>query len=116
MAWVPTAPEILPTRMVSTAATRRSRCRFISSHQSASFNPMVIGSACTPWVLPIIRVSLCSSAWTGEGGNRLVHFIQQEATSLDQLQVKAGIQHVAGGKAKVEPAALGSHGAGDWRR
>jgi len=37
-----------------------SRC--VSAYQSASFRPNVIGSACTPWVRPIIGVRRCSSA------------------------------------------------------
>ncbi len=59
---VPTAPEILPTATVSRARSTRSRSRCSSAYQSASFSPNVIGSACTPWVRPIIGVRRCSSA------------------------------------------------------
>ena len=58
VAWVPTAPDILPTRTDSRAAVIRSRCRRSSSHHRANFSPKVIGSACTPWVRPTISVSL----------------------------------------------------------
>ena len=42
---VPTAPEILPTRRSSAAASSRFRLRPASSYQIASFSPNVIGSA-----------------------------------------------------------------------
>ena len=59
---VPTAPEIFPTRRSSAAALRRLRLRPASSYQMASFNPKVMGSACTPWVRPICTVWRNSSA------------------------------------------------------
>ena len=59
---MPTAPEILPTRMVSRARRTRSMSRSHSAYHSASFRPKVITSACTPCVRPIIGVCLCSSA------------------------------------------------------
>ena len=59
---MPTAPEILPTLTMSRARSTRSRSRCSSAYQSASLTPSVIGSACTPWVRPIIGVRRCSSA------------------------------------------------------
>ena len=63
VAWVPTAPDSIPTRTPASAAVSRSRCRRSSSHHKASFSPSVIGSAWTPWVRPIISVSRCCRAW-----------------------------------------------------
>ena len=57
-AYVPTAPEILPTAMVSRARSSRSSARPNSSYISAIFSPNVIGSAWTPWVRPIIGANL----------------------------------------------------------
>ncbi len=57
---VPTAPEILPTRRSSAAASRRTMSRRISSYHRASFRPKVIGSAWMPWVRPICGVCLNS--------------------------------------------------------
>ena len=59
---MPTAPEILPTRMTSRARRMRSMLRSVSAYHIASFNPSVIGSACTPCVRPIIGVRRCSMA------------------------------------------------------
>ena len=59
---VPTAPEVFPTAIVSIARNIRSRSRPNSAQNTASFNPNVVGSACTPWVRPIIVVCLCSRA------------------------------------------------------
>ena len=58
LAWVPTAPEILPTAISSRARSRRCTLRRISSTHSRSLKPKVIGSACTPWLRPICGVSL----------------------------------------------------------
>ena len=57
-ACVPTAPLILPTRIRSRVSVSRSFARPNSSYMSASFKPNVIGSACTPWLRPIIGVIL----------------------------------------------------------
>ena len=63
VAFVPTGPEILPTDICSIASSNLFLLRFISSNQRAIFKPKVIGSAWIPWVLPIIKVSLCSIAF-----------------------------------------------------
>ena len=36
--------------------------RWASNAKPASFNPNVVGSACTPWVRPTVSVSRCSRA------------------------------------------------------
>ena len=59
---MPTAPEIFPTLTTSRARSTRVRARPSSACHRASFSPKVIGSACTPWVRPIIGVSRCSRA------------------------------------------------------
>ena len=58
----PTAPESLPTRICSAAASNRSWLRCISAYQFSNFSPNVVGSACWPWVRPTVGVSLNSSA------------------------------------------------------
>jgi hypothetical protein len=60
--YVPTAPESLPTRIVSSARWTRPRSRSSAKAQPASLSPNVVGSAWTPWVRPIISVPRCSSA------------------------------------------------------
>ena len=55
---VPTAPETMPQRTSSAACSSRARFRRISSCHRASLRPKVMGSACTPWVRPIMGVSL----------------------------------------------------------
>ncbi|MBA7480815.1 hypothetical protein ES707_16277 [subsurface metagenome] len=62
LAMVPTAPLIFPTRRRPRAASSLSRCRATSLAQMANFIPYVMGTACCPWVLPMVRVSLWSSA------------------------------------------------------
>ena len=52
VAWVPTAPEILPTAICALASARRARLRRVSSTQPASFSPKLVGSAWTPWLRP----------------------------------------------------------------
>ena len=59
---MPTAPEIFPTLTTSRARSSRVRARRSSACHKASFNPKVIGSACTPWVRPTMGVSRCSRA------------------------------------------------------
>ena len=61
-AYVPTAPESLPTRIPSSARASRCRLRSSSNAQPASFSPNVVGSACTPCVRPIWSVPRCCSA------------------------------------------------------
>ena len=61
-AYVPTAPESLPTRIPSSARATRSRPRASSKAQPTSLSPNVVGSAWTPCVRPICSVSRCSSA------------------------------------------------------
>ena len=56
------APESFPTRIPSRARATRTRARSSSNAQPASLRPNVVGSAWTPWVRPIWRVSRCSWA------------------------------------------------------
>ena len=64
LAWVPTAPEILPTAIVVARALAGGRWwRRISATQTASLRPKVVGSAWMPWVRPIITVRLWRTAW-----------------------------------------------------
>ncbi len=52
----------MATLTLSRAWRTRSMSRSSSASHTASFSPKVIGSACTPWVRPIIGVHLCSRA------------------------------------------------------
>ena len=77
---VPTAPDSLPTLTTALARRTRSMARPISAYQSASFRPNVIGSACTPCVLPIIGVCRCSMArsrTTSESASRSFRMTSQ---------------------------------------
>src|SRR5439155_1628340 len=58
----PTAPESFPTATVARARRRRSRFRCAYVNHTAAFSPKLVGSACTPWVRPTVRVSLWRSA------------------------------------------------------
>ena len=60
--YVPTGPEILPVPISSTAVARRVRPRSISNAQPANLRPIVVGSAWTEWVRPIIVVSASARA------------------------------------------------------
>ena len=71
MAWVPTAPETMPTLKPSIASVSRSFWRIISSHQRANLRPIVIGSACTPWVRPMASVSLYWTAFSAKAAMAL---------------------------------------------
>ncbi len=62
LANVPTAPEIAQVAMSALAWTSRSRQRANSACASASLTPNVVGSAWTPWLRPMVTVSLCSKA------------------------------------------------------
>src|SRR5215217_2517960 len=62
LAWVPTAPDILPVATSSWAAWSRLRWRPISSYHMRSLRPNVVGSAWIPCERPIMIVCLCSSA------------------------------------------------------
>ena len=62
VAWVPTAPEILPTAMLHFASASRTRLRRTSSTQDSSFRPNVVGSAWMPCVRPTQIVWRCSFA------------------------------------------------------
>ena len=61
---VPTAPLIFPASTPFAARSKRSTLRFISAYHKANFKPKVVGSACTPWVRPIITVCLYSLAFS----------------------------------------------------
>ena len=62
LAYVPTAPDSLPTATASRAERRRVRSRSACRHHRATFVPNVVGSAWTPWVRPIMAVSRWRSA------------------------------------------------------
>ncbi len=62
LAWLPTAPEILPTAIRSPARCSRSASRSSSANQPAALKPKVIGSAWTPWLRPTMGVDRCCSA------------------------------------------------------
>lgn len=61
-AYVPTAPEILPTAIVFFARFIRSIFRSVSASQLHSLRPNVVASAWIPWVRPIHGVYLNSTA------------------------------------------------------
>ena len=61
-AYVPTAPESLPTATCSKAPVSRWRLRSASKAKLASRSPKVVGSAWTPWVRPTQSVSANSFA------------------------------------------------------
>ena len=60
--YVPTAPDSLPTAIVSRARCKRSRSRRTCIAQSASLAPNVVGSAWIPCVRPTVAVSANSIA------------------------------------------------------
>ena len=105
---VPTAPEILPTATASRARSTRSRSRWSSAYQSASFRPSVIGSACTPCVRPIIGVRRCSSARsrTASISPAMSLTIRSQASRI-WMRLR-GVDDVGGGEPEVEPARGGS--------
>ena len=110
VAWVPTGPDSLPKATPSRALSRRSEWRRISSNQTASLSPKVIGSACTPWVRPIISVSLCSIARAAEGVDQVVYLLRQKVGGVDELQAGRRVPHVARREAEMQPARLGAQG------
>ena len=59
---VPTAPESLPTAIDVRAWRARSTSRWTCKANSANFAPKVVGSACIPWVRPVIGMSIESTA------------------------------------------------------
>ena len=101
---LPTAPEILPTAITARARRRRSRLRPASAYHTATLRPKVMGSACTPWVRPIITVSL----WrTGEGAQHAAQALlsgDEQVGGVAQLQRGRGVPHVGGGQAHVDEA------------
>ena len=62
LAYVPTAPDIFPTAISPRARSSRVLPRASSAYQWATLSPNVIGSACTPWLRPIMGVWRSASA------------------------------------------------------
>ena len=86
---MPTAPEILPTATTSRARRTRSRSRCSSAYHSASLRPNVIGSACTPWVRPIIGVRRCSSARSATAAISAGEVLDDQVAGLAHLDAPA---------------------------
>ena len=61
---VPTAPRNFPVMHLGRISLNLTRWRLISSIQTATFSPNVIGTAAWPWVLPSITVLFSLSAIT----------------------------------------------------
>ncbi len=59
---VPTAPDILPTRIRGVTSRSRCLCRSASDAKTAILRPKVIGTAAWPWVRPSMTVRLCFAA------------------------------------------------------
>ncbi len=73
----------MPWEARSLAAVSLSRFRLISSWNWAIFRPNVVGSACMPWVLPIIGVNLWACAFSfSTAMNAVISSIRRAAASL----------------------------------
>ena len=84
--YVPTAPLSLHTITARRAARSRSRSRSICSAHRATLAPNVVGSACTPWVRPIIdgvavACAPCRPAWSAAASRRRSAGRQHRAAS-----------------------------------
>ena len=87
-------------------ALKRSMLRFISLYQVANLRPKVVGSACTPWVRPIMIVNLCSFAFSAM---MLVKFSRSSTDDVVGLFVEVTIgriHHVSRSQTIVNPLAL----------
>ena len=113
LAWVPTAPAILPTAICSRASPSRWRLRRVSATQPASLNPKVVGSAWMPWVRPIITVSLWARAWRVRTCSSLVQVLLDQVHGVEELEGLGGVHHVVGGEAEVHEARLLAQALGD---
>ncbi len=90
-AYVPTAPESLPTRIPSSARATRSRLRASSNAQPTSLRPNVVGSACTPCVRPICSVSRCSSARAPTTAERTFESCDDQRARFADLERECGV-------------------------
>ena len=75
------------------AAAAPDRARTSKAH-SPSTMPKVMGSACTPWVRPIMTVSRCSSARRCRMRPSLLVSSSSSAPGRPQLQRQPGVEHV----------------------
>ena len=101
-------PRACPPRSSRGRAPARSRSRASSAYQSASFRPKVMGSACTPWVRPIIGVCLVLGARASCTASRsAVQVREDQVAGVAHQHRERGVDHVRGGEAVVEPAPLG---------
>ena len=103
-AYVPTAPDSLPTRISSSADSSRSRSRSSSNAQPASFSPKVVGSAWTPCVRPDderLRGAPLRASTTASNAAR--DAVEEERARLADLQRERRVEHVGGRQPVVEP-------------
>ena len=105
---VPTAPEILPTAASSSARASRTPWRRISSANTSSLSPKVVGSACTPWVRPMHgRVLELARARARARGAARSTPASSSAPGVADLERERGVEHVARRHAVVHEARVG---------
>ena len=104
---VPTAPESLPTAIVSRARSRRSRSRRTCIAHNASFMPNVVGSAWMPCVRPTIGVSRNSRARAAIADSSCSRRGKDPVERARHLERERGVDDVAGREAVVHPRARG---------
>ena len=105
---VPTAPEILPTAASSSARASRTPWRRISSANTSSFRPNVVGSACTPWVRPMHGVCWNSRARRASTRRRRSTPAASIRARVADLERERGVEHVARGEPVVHVARVGA--------
>ena len=98
------ARDLADRHDLARARSTRSRSRWSSAYQSASFKPNVIGSACTPCVRPIIGVRRCSSARAATASISRVEVLDDQVAGLAHLQRLRGVDDIGRGEAEVQPA------------
>ena len=88
LAKVPTAPEIAQVAISARAASSRRAGAVEFGIGSASLRPKVVGSAWMPWLRPIGRCHLCSSARRLQCGQQRVEVGDQEVGGAHELDAK----------------------------
>ena len=90
-----------PTPAARPAAAAR-RPRSTSKAHNPSTMPKVMGSACTPWVRPIMTVSRCSRARRCRMRPNFDRLFLEQRPGRPQLQGQPGVEHVGRGEPVVD--------------
>ena len=85
-------------------ASSRARPRRSSIGQPSSFSPNVVGSACTPWVRPIVGVWRCSSARARSAASTASMPSSRSRPASRELERQRRVDDVGRREAVVEPA------------